>query len=235
MRPRRRHSNLEPPTSNLCLFSQFRTLWRQRSTSKPFPINHFRTLSHATGGGGASAISHFKCGDSSIFHGSRNTAHGPCPYGDFSTFLRLPTVDCQVATVLSALPIFAPCYLVCFHANTNCPVCKPFVFITIRIAGGGYTPCPVLTSSFTLTPYLMEGETCGAQKRGDIKSPLQTEGTIYRAATGERQAEAGTRGAVCLPCGSLRNAQRRREILRCAQNDRRGDATRGRGGRRRIP
>ncbi len=35
---------------------------------------------------------------------------------------------------------FAPCYLVCFHTNPNCPICNPFVLITIRIAGGGWGP-----------------------------------------------------------------------------------------------
>src|SRR5947208_6760146 len=36
---------------------------------------------------------------------------------------------------------FALRYLVCFHANPNCPSCNPFVLITIRIAGGwGGTP-----------------------------------------------------------------------------------------------
>jgi hypothetical protein len=34
---------------------------------------------------------------------------------------------------------FALCYLVPFHANTNCPICKSFVLITMQIAGGwGY-------------------------------------------------------------------------------------------------
>jgi hypothetical protein len=32
---------------------------------------------------------------------------------------------------------FAPCYVVCFQTNTNCPSCKSFVLITIQIAGGG--------------------------------------------------------------------------------------------------
>ncbi len=31
---------------------------------------------------------------------------------------------------------FAPCYLPCFHTNTNCPICNSFVLITIQIAGG---------------------------------------------------------------------------------------------------
>ena len=36
--------------------------------------------------------------------------------------------------------LFAFGYLFSFHTNTNCPFCKPFVLITMRIARGGRYP-----------------------------------------------------------------------------------------------
>jgi hypothetical protein len=78
--------------------------------------------------------------DSPIFHGSRNTAHGPHLYADSSVSLQLLAVNCRLSAVL---PIFAPSYPVRFQTNTNCPVCKPFVLITIQIARGvGIPQCP---------------------------------------------------------------------------------------------
>ena len=32
--------------------------------------------------------------------------------------------------------VFAPCYVVSFHTNTNCPICKLFVLITMQQWGG---------------------------------------------------------------------------------------------------
>src|SRR5689334_16208076 len=47
---------------------------------------------------------------------------------------------------------FAPRYLVCFHANPNCPFRKSFVLITIQIAGGGGSTFPFHFSIFLLHP-----------------------------------------------------------------------------------
>lgn len=47
-------------SSNAFLFISFRTLWTQWSTRKSFPLNHFRILSHAMEGWGASTAGHFK-------------------------------------------------------------------------------------------------------------------------------------------------------------------------------
>src|SRR6266568_7438426 len=44
---------------------------------------------------------------------------------------------------------FALRYLVCFHANPNCPFCKSFVLITIQIAGGGGDRVPLFTFPFS--------------------------------------------------------------------------------------
>src|SRR6266849_5062588 len=37
--------------------------------------------------------------------------------------------DCSINDLL---PVSPPCYPVCFHTNTNCPICKPFVLITMQ-------------------------------------------------------------------------------------------------------
>src|SRR5260370_23837439 len=37
--------------------------------------------------------------------------------------------DCSINALL---PVFAPRYPVCFHTNTNCPICKPFVLIAMQ-------------------------------------------------------------------------------------------------------
>jgi hypothetical protein len=71
-------------------------------------------------------------------HGSRNTVHGPRPCSS----LERSTVNGQLSTLL---PVFAPCYLVYFHANTNCPICKSFVLIFMRNARGVYPPPPFPT------------------------------------------------------------------------------------------
>jgi hypothetical protein len=100
MRPQRsllQNDSVAVYPSNAFVFIEFRTVWWPRTASKPFVINHFRTLSHATEGGGA--------------------------YG----FLNVPV-----------LSLFAPCYLVCFHANTNCPICKSFVLKRIQQYPGGW-------------------------------------------------------------------------------------------------
>jgi hypothetical protein len=56
-----------------------------------------------------------------------------------STFkpANLPTFKLPVPVPF--LPNFPSCYPVCFHTNTNCPFCKPFVLTFIQIARGvGY-------------------------------------------------------------------------------------------------
>jgi len=73
-------------------------------------------------------------------HRSRNTVHRPRP----SFSLARPTANGQRRTVL---PNFAPCHLLCFHPNTNCPICKPFVLIFIQIAGGCIPPTLFLVSA----------------------------------------------------------------------------------------
>ncbi len=46
------------------------------------------------------------------------------------------------------LSIFASRYLVCFHTNTNCPICNSFVLITIQnargVGGAGYARVKVI-------------------------------------------------------------------------------------------
>src|SRR5438105_11840800 len=44
--------------------------------------------------------------------------------------------DFYSCILTSCFAFFAPCYLSCFQANTNCSFCKSFVLITIRIAWG---------------------------------------------------------------------------------------------------
>src|SRR5438477_38507 len=44
--------------------------------------------------------------------------------------------DFYSCILTSCFAFFAPCYLPCFQANTNCQFCKSFVLITIRIARG---------------------------------------------------------------------------------------------------
>jgi hypothetical protein len=160
MRPRRRHSNLEPLTSNLCLFIRFRTLLPQQTTSNPFVINHFRTLYHATEGGGGighplvpspclsndfhapttprshhptwcpASVPRFlrhACGDSSIFHGSRNTVHGPRP----SSSLERSTANGQLSILLPSLS---------FQRLATIKFSNPLVLKTIRNAGGVGSP-----------------------------------------------------------------------------------------------
>src|SRR5437762_13296442 len=64
-----------------------------------------------------------------------------------SAFLFLPYAFCFLLCPscfsLSAFcfALFALSYLFCFQSIPNCPSGNSFVLITIRIAGGGGTPC----------------------------------------------------------------------------------------------
>jgi hypothetical protein len=136
MRPRRRHSNLGPLTSNLCLFIRFRTLWPQRSTSKSFAINHFRTLSHPTGGGGS--IGHPLVPPPCLFNDFHATAaprshHLPwCPLSRSSRG-RPPLATVFPFQSLANCPRFATLSQpISFQPLTNCPICKSFLLKTIQ-------------------------------------------------------------------------------------------------------
>src|SRR5207245_2215499 len=63
-------------------------------------------------------------------------------------FSILSAVSCKLSTArpersrrVNCFAHFALCYLVPFHANTNCPICKSFVLITMQIAGGWESLC----------------------------------------------------------------------------------------------
>jgi hypothetical protein len=46
--------------------------------------------------------------------------------------LFFPTTYCPLPTTRSNAPAFAPCYPLCVHANTDCPICNSFVLITLQ-------------------------------------------------------------------------------------------------------
>jgi len=88
-------------------------------------------------------------GDSSLFRDSPclpRSASGAAAHGDSSVFSS--TANCKLSTArpersqrVNCFAHFAPRYLVPFHTNTNCPICKSFVLITMQIAGGvGVSP-----------------------------------------------------------------------------------------------
>jgi len=75
-------------------------------------------------------------GDSSLFRDSPclpRSARGAAACRDFSVFSS--TDNCELSTV-SWFAHLAPRYLVYFQPNTNCPICKSFVLITMQTAGG---------------------------------------------------------------------------------------------------
>ena len=49
------------------------------------------------------------------------------------------------------LPLFASCYLLRFHTNTNCPICNSFVLITMQQCPGVGGASPSFSSSLTLS------------------------------------------------------------------------------------
>jgi hypothetical protein len=95
------------------------------------PLSHFLPWCPASSAAPCARRSRPCRGDSSIFHGSRNTVHCLRPYTDSSTLFRLPTVNRrsrsyrggQLSTLLPS---------VCFQHVTNCPICKSFVLKTIQ-------------------------------------------------------------------------------------------------------
>ena len=58
------------------------------------------------------------------------------------------SVLCSPVSTLFCVALFAPCYPLCFHANTNCPFCNSFLLITIRIARGVACPLPTAGLKF---------------------------------------------------------------------------------------
>jgi hypothetical protein len=95
-------------------------------------------------------------GDSSLFRDSRlpRSARGAAACGRTSAIRRLrpcrrdssvfsSTAKCELSPArpersprVNCFAHFAPHYLVPFHTNTNCPICKSFVLITMQIARG---------------------------------------------------------------------------------------------------
>jgi hypothetical protein len=81
----------------------------------------------------------------------------PLPPTSFQSLMRLlrPGWFCgtnRLKLVATLFVHFVPSYLVCFHTNMNCPVCKSFVLITMRIARGVGIPLRSHASSKALTP-----------------------------------------------------------------------------------
>src|SRR5215831_1838744 len=100
MCPRRSHSNLKPPTSNLCLFIKFRTLFPSRNSQllsfQPFP----HSLPKTPGGISASHKNRFNACWRLL---PRFPASCESPCGDSCSCPSLLTVNCQLSARISAL------------------------------------------------------------------------------------------------------------------------------------
>lgn len=96
--------------SNAFVFFQFRTLWPQRGTRNPFSINHLRTLSHSTEGGGVSP--ELKC--LTINHSSLTI---------FYCFQQLPTIKFCNSRLLTTIQ--------------NARGCTPHTLKKARLPRGG--------------------------------------------------------------------------------------------------
>ena len=75
-----------------------------------------------------------------VFNHLHDSPPATASFSNFCIVAREWVPTLPLPAVHRCFALFAPCYLPSFHANTNCPLCNPFVLITIRIARGVATP-----------------------------------------------------------------------------------------------